>query len=387
VRPRTAPRTRLPRHLHPGAWWVWALGLATAASRTTNPLLLLLVVAVAGFVVVSRRTDAPWARAYRSFLLLGLAVLGFRVVFQVLFGAPVPGTVLVTLPSVPLPDWAAGVRLGGPVTAEGLAAAVYEGLQLATLIACVGAANALASPSRLLRCLPAALYETGVAVVVAMSVAPQTLANVRRVRAARRLRGYRDRGLRGLGATAMPVLEGALERALDLAAAMDARGYGRTGDVPRATRRLTAGLTVAGLLGVLAGTYGLLDAGSPPLLGLPLLGAGVAVAAAGFVLGGRRSVRTRYRPDPWALPEWCVAGSGVVAAAGLVATEALGLGGLAPSTYPLVAPDLPGTATVALLVGLLPAWAAPPPPPTTRPATRPAGVPRPGRPSREEAPA
>ena len=38
----------LPRWTHPGAWWVWALGLATAASRTTNPLLLGLIVAVAG---------------------------------------------------------------------------------------------------------------------------------------------------------------------------------------------------------------------------------------------------------------------------------------------------------------------------------------------------
>src|SRR6185436_19367571 len=43
----------LPRALHPGAWWVWALGLATAASRTTNPFVLLLVVAVAGYVVAA----------------------------------------------------------------------------------------------------------------------------------------------------------------------------------------------------------------------------------------------------------------------------------------------------------------------------------------------
>ena len=35
---------RLPRALHPGAWWLWAVGLAAAASRTTNPLLLALVV-------------------------------------------------------------------------------------------------------------------------------------------------------------------------------------------------------------------------------------------------------------------------------------------------------------------------------------------------------
>ena len=33
------PLTRsltLPRMLHPAAWWLWAIGLATAASRTTN---------------------------------------------------------------------------------------------------------------------------------------------------------------------------------------------------------------------------------------------------------------------------------------------------------------------------------------------------------------
>ena len=55
---------RLPRPLHPGAWWLWALGLATAASRRRNPRLLALVVAVAGYVVAARRTRAPWARAF-----------------------------------------------------------------------------------------------------------------------------------------------------------------------------------------------------------------------------------------------------------------------------------------------------------------------------------
>ena len=36
----------LPRQVHPGAWWSWALGLCLAASWTTNPLLLGLLVAV-----------------------------------------------------------------------------------------------------------------------------------------------------------------------------------------------------------------------------------------------------------------------------------------------------------------------------------------------------
>ena len=45
---------RLPRELHPGAWWLWALGLAAAASRTTNPLLLVLVLVVVVVVTVAR---------------------------------------------------------------------------------------------------------------------------------------------------------------------------------------------------------------------------------------------------------------------------------------------------------------------------------------------
>ena len=41
----TGPRPA--RDLHPGAWWLWAMGLAAAATVTTNPFLLLLIVGVA----------------------------------------------------------------------------------------------------------------------------------------------------------------------------------------------------------------------------------------------------------------------------------------------------------------------------------------------------
>ena len=97
--------------------------------------------------------------------------------------------VLFTLPHVPLPSWAAGVQLGGPVTVEGTLSALYDGLRLGILLCCVGAANALANPKRALRVLPGALYELGVAVVVSLSVAPQLVESVQRVRRARKLRG------------------------------------------------------------------------------------------------------------------------------------------------------------------------------------------------------
>ncbi|GAB2827108.1 CbiQ family ECF transporter T component [Streptomyces daliensis] len=349
--------------LHPGAWWMWALGLAVAASRTTNPLLLALLIAVAGYVVAARRTDAPWARSYGAFLKLGLLVLGIRLVFAFFLGSPVPGShVLVTLPEVPLPEWARGVRVGGRVTAEGMVFACYDGLKLATLLICLGAANALANPARLLKSLPGALYEAGVAVVVALTFAPNLVADVQRLRAARRLRGRDDKGVRALLQVGLPVLEGALERSVALAAAMDARGYGRAAEVPRAVRRTTAALTLGGLLGVCVGTYTLLAA-QGAAYGTPLLCVGVVLALAGLWLGGRRSIRTRYRPDRWGARAWLVSASGAAVATAMIWASGAYPGALHPPAVPLTAPSFPLWPAAAALLGLLPALVAPAPGP------------------------
>jgi energy-coupling factor transport system permease protein len=367
-----APEARRGLELHPGAWWLWALGLATAASRTTNPLLLALLCAVAGYVVAARRTDAPWARSYGVFLKLGLAVLAIRLCFAFFLGSPVPGShVLVTLPELPLPDWAQGVRVGGRVTAEGLVFALYDGLKLAALLICVGSANSLANPARLLKSLPGALYEAGVAVVVAMTFAPNLVADVRRLRAARRLRGRADKGLRAVLQVGLPVLEGALERSVALAAAMDARGYGRSAEVPRGVRRTTTLLTLGGLLGVCAGSYALLSV-QGAAYGLPLLLAGAVLALCGLRLGGRRSVRTRYRPEVWGVRAWLTALSGAAAGAVTVVAGGAYPEALHPPAVPLSAPELPLWPAAGLLLGLLPAFVAPVPAPPEVPAEGPA---------------
>ncbi|MFE9562379.1 energy-coupling factor transporter transmembrane protein EcfT [Streptomyces sp. NPDC006487] len=354
-----APEATRGNALHAGAWWLWALGLATAASRTTNPLLLGLIVGVAGYVVAARRTDAPWARSYGAFVKLGLFVIGLRLVFSMLLGSPIPGAhVLFTLPEVPLPDWTQGIRLGGRVTAEQLVFAFYEGAKLATLLICVGAANALANPARLLKSLPAALYEVGVAVVVAMTFAPNMVADVVRLRTARRLRGRPTGGIKAILQIGLPVLEGALERSVAIAASMDARGYGRTAQVPAAVRHTTNVLTLGGLLGICAGTYGLLAAEGAGY-GLTLLLCSFLLALAGLRLGGRRSIRTRYRPDRWGVRAWLVAGSGAAVAALLIRAASLDPEALRPGVVPLVVPTLPLWPATAILLGLLPALVAP----------------------------
>lgn len=348
-----------PRSLHPIAWWLWALALGAAALRTTNPFLLGLLVACAWVVVAARRPEAPWARSFGSFVKLGAAIIVIRVLLQVLFGVRLPGHELFSIPSVDLPDWAAGVTLGGPVTAEAIVSAIDEGLQLAVLLACVGAANSLASPYRLLRSMPAVLYELGVAVTVALSFAPQATISAQRVREARRLRGRPSRGVAGLRGMAVPVLEIALERSLELAASMDSRGYGRRAQIGATRRRVVQAATLVGAIAATVGVYGVLDEAAPGGVGYPLLAVGSVLLIASFAFAGANSTRTRYRPDPWRTPEWVVLLSGVCALAVLVIAANAGVDGLRPAFSPLTVPAVPLFPVLGILVAAVPAWCTP----------------------------
>ncbi|WP_206795371.1 energy-coupling factor transporter transmembrane component T [Amycolatopsis sp. MtRt-6] len=355
----------LPRDLHPAAWWVWTLGLAVAASRTTNPWILLTILAVACLVVVARRTDAPWALAFRIYVYLGMVIIGVRVFFRIVFGGGEGTTIILPLPEITLPAWAAGIHLFGDVSAESLLAGCYDGLRLATMVICLGAANALANPKRLLKAMPSALYEIGTALVVALSVFPQLAESTLRVRRARKLRGESGKRFHALRTVIIPVLEDALDRSLQLAASMDSRGYGRAGEVAARARVVTGTLMIAGLLGVCVGVYAGLDGTMPRFLAVPVLVAGLVVAMTGFRFAGRRVRRTRYRPDRWHLAELLVAGSGLAVAAVLFLTSAVDPGGLEPAASVLTWPALSWLPLGGVLLGALPAVLTPVPAPLT----------------------
>lgn len=328
--------------------------------------------------MLSRRSDAPWALSYRFYLLLGLLVVAVRVGFRVLFGGGYGARVILDLPAVPMPDWAAGITLLGPVTAESLLSGLYDGMRLAAILICVGAANTLANPRRLLAGLPAALYEVGTAVVIALSLFPQLAESLQRVRRARRLRGEPGKGIGALRRIVVPVLEDAVDRSLALAASMDARGYGRAGRAGPSERRLTGALLVGALIGLCVGSYAVLDATLPEMLGTPMLISGVALAVLGLWSAGRRVHRTRYRPDRWRLPDVLTALTGVA----VVAVMTLGVERRPDVAIPdpAVAPALSLLCLMAVLLGLTPAVATPRPalagaPACPRPRAAPAPVP------------
>jgi energy-coupling factor transport system permease protein len=117
----------------------------------------------------------------------------------------------------------------------------------------------------------------------------------------------------------------------------------------------------AGMVGLCVGVYGLLDTSAPRFLAFPAILAGSLLCCGGLALGGRRVMRTHYRPDPWLRAEWLVAGCGVVTAALLCLRPAATPAQLDPLFYPLHLPPLPLVPTLAILLGAAAGVIAPPP--------------------------
>jgi energy-coupling factor transport system permease protein len=179
----------------------------------------------AALIVKFYKQDGPWSASFRWSLLAGFALLSIRAVTGILIGVPRIGEVLFTLPRINLPSWLPGIRIGGSVTWERLSSSLHEGLIIATVIALFGAANSVTSPHKLLRVLPSRIYQVGVTLTIATSVFPQLISSIARIRQAQFLRsGSKPR----ISSIAIPLLEESLARAVHLAEAMEARGFGQS---------------------------------------------------------------------------------------------------------------------------------------------------------------
>jgi len=269
------------------AWLAAAMALTMIARNPLYSLILLLVGQVVGEV---------WGRPNAGVPLplwrIGPIILLFAIVYNAL-SVHIGETVLLRLPA----GWP---LIGGPITLEAAVYGLANGLVLFTLLALFAAFNAIVTTAELVRLTPRAFRDLGIVVLIAMTYLPETGRHFQRVRQAQAIRGHRLRGVADWRPLLIPLLVGGLERAMSLAEAMVARGYGAMADSPQSlgTR---AGLA-AGLALALAGWVWSFWSGWPGWL---LLGVGVALVT-GMVwrLGRQSSPPTRYRPQPWTRWEW-----------------------------------------------------------------------------------
>lgn len=338
--------TRRPA-LHPHSWLAWLAAVLLLLSLTRNPLVLALILisllAAGRMLQADAYTPAlplPWLRM--AALILTLSALFNALTAH--FGR----TVLFVLPAgLPL--------LGGPVTLEAVVYGLLNGLVLLGFLLAFRLLYQALPVQALLGLLPRGLYPVAVVLSIALSFAPASLAQWQHIRAAQTMRGHRVRGLRDALPLLMPLLVGGLERALQLAEAMTARGFGSLGATKQAQPdRLRLGM-VAGLVLMLAGLLALLF-WQQPAPGWAALTLGGVLLWATLIVQGRRVQRTVYRRQRWSRPAIGLTVSGLLLA--VLAIISAGQGRLAYSPYPVVAwPALNAPLLAALLPFLLaPLW-------------------------------
>lgn len=208
------------------SWWLWSIILAITSIRTQNNIFIFALILLFIVVVQQRRNIENWANPFRLTLQLAVVAMVIRMIFAVLIGTPLPGEILFSLPQLQLPEWLAGIRIGGDVTKERMLLVFTESMKFAIVLIAFGAASALSSPIQIIKSISGRVYLFGVVLVIAVSVLPQIVQSFNRVLAARRMRGLAKLSVSNFRSVITPVLEESLERALDLSAAMESRGFG-----------------------------------------------------------------------------------------------------------------------------------------------------------------
>lgn len=337
--------------IHPGAWVIWLLATVAALLSTRNPVYLFIVLLCIAATLRAGRALAFSPQFPLSVWRFGLLVITLSALFNGLmahFGA----TTLFTLPaSLPL--------IGGAVTLEAVVYGALNGLVLTGMFAAFLALYQATPTYALIRLIPRALYPVGVVVSVAVAYVPTTLAQFQQIREAQRLRGHQVRGARDWLPLAMPLLVSGLERAMQLAEAMTARGFGNVAQT-LPTQNTSRGLVVFGLILLAGGVAASLF--SVGALSTALIVAGGLAVVVALWLQGRGVKRSNYRPQPWTARDWAVtAGALLVVALYLLPLPGVERSSLAYSPYPrlslpdvnlLIALGTLGLAVPALLLAL-----------------------------------
>jgi energy-coupling factor transport system permease protein len=277
--------------LHPLAWVAWAAGVVVALTVTRNPWLLALNLTIVGLISAQQKRLHAAAdnniRSPLSVFRFGLIVVTTSAMFNVLMVHVGEHVLAVLPPAIPL--------VGGPLTLEALVYGALNGLVLAGLFAAFSVLNRVLPVRSMLRLVPRAYYPAAVTMSIAVTFVPAALQQIQQVREAQAVRGRRMLGLRSWLPLLVPLLEGSLERSMQLAEAMVARGFAAGDALPDRRPQL---LMVTGLVIWLAGWL-LRLVWQQESAGWALLAGGAALVLAGLWWAGRQYPHSDYRPAVW----------------------------------------------------------------------------------------
>jgi len=336
--------------VHAAAWVAWVVMVMALALVTTNPLYLVIILLGVVLVAVLAPRTGTGVTSFRALAVFGVAMFGISLVVATINGN-YGEHILFTIPGPEVPSWLGGLRLGGPVSAEGLAAAAIRGMAILSILLAFGVFNGAVSPQRVLRSTPAALFQASLVVTVGLTLLPSSIEDLRRVREMRALRGAGG-GLRDLPSLVVPAVIGGLERSMRLAEAMEARGYGAAPALPARARLIAA---ASAPLFIAAAWCWFYEAGWRPFAAVAALLAALCLAY-WWRTAARLHHATRLNDEPLPPGDRAAAAFALGVAGVAVAARLTGLGGL---TYnPFAGLPAPEISVGGSLLALATAWPA-----------------------------
>jgi energy-coupling factor transport system permease protein len=329
--------------IHTWSWLAWLICGLLVVSTTRNPfylVLLALVLFIIQFSLPAAETRFPISALKFSISILLLSPLLNAFVSH--FGE----TILVSIPKgVPL--------LSGEITLEAVLYGATNGLVLIVMFTLFTIINSAIPVQNLVRLIPQAFHPVAVVTTIALTFIPATQQQFQAIQDAQAIRGHRMQKLRDWLPLFIPLLVGGLERAMQIAEAMTARGYAvqsqkRQSDWHKIMLPLSLVFIILGWL--------VLIAVASPYPGWTLIGIGILILLILFLKTGRESPKTRFQKESWNLPSLVLLLS-AVAITLLIILPLPGKETLTYDPYPRV--SLPGVAIpqiLAILMFLLPAF-------------------------------
>jgi len=278
--------------MHTYSWLVWTAAALIAISVTRNPLYLLLILFVLQIVYLLIAEQGDEAQLFVNPLKFTLFVVFTTAIFNI-FTNHFGETVVFSIPGkIPL--------LSGVVTIEAFVYGLANGLILSAMLTTFSVLN-LALPMRsLVHLIPRAFYPIAIITSIAITFAPETRRQLKQVREAQAVRGLRARGLKDWMPLVMPLLVGGLERSIQVAETMTARGFASAQEVRTPyVYRLSV---LAGLCMIMAG-WALSLRPEDKIMGMVLMLAGFGGVLAALWWIGRQTPRSSYKKESWQMSD------------------------------------------------------------------------------------
>ncbi len=273
-------------HVHTYAWLAWLISGLVVLTTTRNPLILLLVDLI--LILFQVWVSSPSRRVLGTTLRFGLSVLALSTVLN-MFISRFGETILFRLPiNFPL--------LGGNYTLEALVYGLTNGLILIGIFTLFMILNQVVSVHSLVRLIPQAFHPVAVVTTIALTFIPASQKQFQAIREAQAIRGQQLKKLRDWLPLIIPLLIGGLERAMQIAEAMTARGF--TAQSERKIPRVEKALLPLGLIFIILGWV--LELSTQLLIsGWWMILIGLLMFLILFFISGKRVKKSTYALEPW----------------------------------------------------------------------------------------